>query len=33
MVAKDFETCEIYPYNKVPALDGTVKGVILSGSP
>ena len=25
--------CEIYPYNKVPALDGTVKGVILSGSP
>ena len=25
--------CEIYPYNKVPALDGDVKGVILSGSP
>jgi GMP synthase (glutamine-hydrolysing) len=25
--------CEIYPYNKVPALDETVKGVILSGSP
>ena len=25
--------CEIYPYNKVPALDATVKGVILSGSP
>ena len=25
--------CEIYPYNKVPALDVTVKGVILSGSP
>ena len=25
--------CEIYPYNKVPALDGGVKGVILSGSP
>ena len=25
--------CEIYPYNKVPALDNTVKGVILSGSP
>ena len=25
--------CEIYPYNKVPALDGSVKGVILSGSP
>ena len=25
--------CEIYPYNKVPALDGNVKGVILSGSP
>ncbi|MBR6458065.1 MAG: glutamine-hydrolyzing GMP synthase, partial [Bacteroidales bacterium] len=25
--------CEIYPYNKVPALDGSVKGLILSGSP
>ena len=25
--------CEIYPYNQVPALDETVKGVILSGSP
>ena len=25
--------CEIYPYNKVPALDVGVKGVILSGSP
>ena len=25
--------CEIFPYNKVPALDETVKGVILSGSP
>lgn len=25
--------CEIYPYNKVPALDPCVKGVILSGSP
>ena len=25
--------CEIFPYNKVPALDKTVKGVILSGSP
>ena len=25
--------CEIYPYNKMPALDDTVKGVILSGSP
>ena len=25
--------CEIYPYNKVPALDSSVKGVILSGSP
>jgi GMP synthase (glutamine-hydrolysing) len=25
--------CEIHPYNKVPALDATVKGVILSGSP
>ena len=25
--------CEIYPYNKVPALDESVKGVILSGSP
>ena len=25
--------CEIYPYNKVPALDASVKGIILSGSP
>lgn len=25
--------CEIYPYNHYPALDETVKGVILSGSP
>ncbi len=25
--------CEIYPYNKIPAIDETVKGVILSGSP
>lgn len=25
--------CEIYPYNKIPSLDGTVKGIILSGSP
>ena len=25
--------CEIYPYNKVPALDESIKGVILSGSP
>jgi GMP synthase (glutamine-hydrolysing) len=25
--------CEIYPYNKIPALDSSVKGVILSGSP
>ncbi len=25
--------CEIYPYNKIPALDTHVKGVILSGSP
>ena len=25
--------CEIYPYDKVPVLDDTVKGVILSGSP
>jgi len=25
--------CEIYPYNKVPVMDETVKGVILSGSP
>ena len=25
--------CEIYPYNKVPALDASVRGVILSGSP
>ena len=25
--------CEIFPYNKVPALDADVKGIILSGSP
>ena len=25
--------CEIFPYNKIPVLDETVKGVILSGSP
>jgi len=25
--------CEIYPYNKIPDLDESVKGVILSGSP
>ena len=25
--------CEIFPFNKVPALDSSVKGVILSGSP
>ena len=25
--------CEIFPYNKVPAMDSDVKGVILSGSP
>lgn len=25
--------CEIHPFNKVPALDSDVKGVILSGSP
>ena len=25
--------CEIFPYNKMPELDGGVKGVILSGSP
>ncbi len=25
--------CEIYPYNKIPVIDDTVKGVILSGSP
>ena len=25
--------CEIYPFNKVPAMEATVKGVILSGSP
>ena len=25
--------CEIHPFNKIPALDGSVKGVILSGSP
>ncbi len=25
--------CEIHPYNKIPAIDSTVRGVILSGSP
>lgn len=25
--------CEIVPYNKLPALDDTVKGIVLSGSP
>lgn len=25
--------CEIYPFNKIPELDSSVKGVILSGSP
>ena len=25
--------CEIYPYHKIPTLDASVKGVILSGSP
>ena len=25
--------CEIYPFNKIPVLDDSVKGVILSGSP
>lgn len=25
--------CEIYPFNKIPAMDESVKGVILSGSP
>ena len=25
--------CEIHPFNKIPALDGDIKGVILSGSP
>ncbi|MBK7817741.1 MAG: glutamine-hydrolyzing GMP synthase [Sphingobacteriaceae bacterium] len=25
--------CEIHPYNKIPAIDGNIKGVILSGSP
>jgi len=25
--------CEIYPYNKVPNIDKSIKGVILSGSP
>ena len=25
--------CEIYPYNKAPEIDSSVKGVILSGSP
>ena len=25
--------CEIHPFNKIPALDDNVKGVILSGSP
>lgn len=25
--------CEIYPFNKIPAMDSSVRGVILSGSP
>ncbi|HWZ35311.1 MAG TPA: hypothetical protein VNW51_04090, partial [Mucilaginibacter sp.] len=25
--------CEIHPFNKIPEIDGSVKGVILSGSP
>lgn len=25
--------CEIHPYNKIPALDESVRGVVLSGSP
>ena len=25
--------CEIHPYNNIPALDDSIKGVILSGSP
>lgn len=25
--------CEIYPFNKIPAIDASVKGIILSGSP
>ena len=25
--------CEIYPFNKMPEYDGSIKGVILSGSP
>lgn len=25
--------CEIYPYNKMPELDSSIKGVIISGSP
>jgi len=25
--------CEIHPYNKIPTLDSSIKGVILSGSP
>lgn len=25
--------CEVHPFNKVPAIDASVKGVILSGSP
>ena len=25
--------CEIYPYNRIPVDDGSIKGVILSGSP
>ncbi|MDR2010466.1 MAG: glutamine-hydrolyzing GMP synthase [Bacteroidales bacterium] len=25
--------CEIYPYNKIPEIDNSIKGVVLSGSP
>ena len=25
--------CEIHPFNRIPAIDSSVRGVILSGSP
>lgn len=25
--------CEIYPFNKIPSIDNSIKGIILSGSP
>lgn len=32
-VREDNVYCEIHPFHKIPALDSSVKGIILSGSP